>query len=115
MPNWLDVVLDRIGSEDEDKLNYPAHYDGKSGYLVLSQRRLLFVEERGFIHKTDTVILDVPYEKITRITVEDGTLVFTEVDGVRHYITSIVPISTIENALRELRESVFPTATKITT
>jgi hypothetical protein len=100
----LDVAMQRLDPEDEDEYNYPVRCDGKRGYLILSQRKLLFVEERGFLSQSYDVILDLPYEHIDEITVHGDTLEFIEAEDGRHTVKSIVPISIIENALRELRD-----------
>jgi hypothetical protein len=116
MVKWFDVALQHLAPEDKDEYNYPVRCDGKQGYLVLSQRKVLFLEEKGFISKHYDVILDIPYEHIDEITVKGHALFITEkITWSRHNIISSFdfPISTIENTLRELRDAAVSLATPI--
>jgi hypothetical protein len=38
--------------EDRIQKSYPGKFDGKNGYLMMSNQKLVFVNEEGFIRKT---------------------------------------------------------------
>ncbi|MDQ1280000.1 MAG: hypothetical protein QG670_1262 [Thermoproteota archaeon] len=79
----------RLEPEDRIQKSYAARHNGVSGYFLMSKKRLLFIEEKGFLQKRYYLILDVPYEKITGITAEDSReLTIVEVGDKKHSFTS---------------------------
>jgi hypothetical protein len=67
--------------------SWPASYRDKSGHLVFTKEKAMFIEEKGFISKTADLILDMPYEKISKINTEnDKILSITEEDGDKYRI-----------------------------
>lgn len=103
---WSDMAKKRLDPEDQVQKTWFGKIDGKGGILLLSNKKLLFVEEKGFMRTTYSLALEIPYEKIEKTTVEGRyQLAFTEVGGRRHNFTSsVVPISTIERSLKDLIE-----------
>ena len=86
MPEWIDLAKKSLGPKDEILKSYPANFDGKDGYLVLSNRNVLFVKEEGFLKKTASLTLEVPYEKIGKVTGERRHI--TLIGDERHVIRS---------------------------
>lgn len=89
--------------------SYVVQSDGMYGYLLLLNNKFMFVEEKGFLHKRYFLMLEIPYEKINSITVDNhGKLTVTGAEGHKYNFTSfdplIVPISMIENRFKELTE-----------
>jgi hypothetical protein len=83
---------------------YGGWCDGKHGHIVLSRRKMLFLHEKGFIHKNYDVILDIPYEKVGEIVPEDRYhLEIVDVEGRKHELRSQdIPVSAIEKGLKSL-------------
>ena len=79
--------------------------DGKRGYLMMSNQKLVFVHEEGFIRKTYDLILDLPYAKIGKISPQGKyELEITDIDSVKHsFKTEELNISIVENGLDEIR------------
>lgn len=106
----IEIANKRLEPGDKVEKNWPAQCDGRNGYIVLSKRKLLFIEEKGFLRMTYNLILDIPYEKIDKITVEyPRKLTLTEEGGRRHNFTSGY-VSDIEESLKGLTKRVMPTA-----
>ena len=96
-----------IEQGDEVQDSFAVKLDGVYGYLVLSNNKFMFVEEKGFLHRKYFLMLDIPYEKINSITVDNhGKLTITEGEGKSYNFTSfdplIVPITVIESKFKEL-------------
>jgi hypothetical protein len=116
MEKWLEAALDRLDPDDVDERNYFVRCDGKRGYLVLSQRKLIFVEEKGFLKKTYNVILDLPYEHIDRVAGESYYTLFFEAENNRHIVKTDVSVLKIVTEIRELKAAhVLPKSTPIVT
>ena len=105
--SYLDFVKTRLDPKDQLQKNFPASYDGKSGSLTLSNRKILFIEEKGLMRKTYNVALEIPYEKVGEIT-SDGRykLLLTELEGKKHNFTFDMAIATtVMSVLKDLKES----------
>lgn len=103
----IELVRNRLGPEDQIKMNWTGELDGKYGYLMLSNKKLIFVHESGFLTKKYDFPLDLPYEKI--VSVEEGgrhNLILTEAEDKKYnFVTYDVPISRIGKSLKDLMES----------
>jgi hypothetical protein len=103
-PRWKDIAERNLEKGDNIAKNYPAEYEGHFGHILMSNRKLQFVSEEGFFKKNYELILELPYEKIKKVS-RDGRyeLDITDAEGKKHRfetrdITSSIP----ENALKEL-------------
>jgi len=67
-PKWHDIAENNIEKEDSLEKSYEGKIDGKTGYLLLSRRKLLFVREEGFFRKAYNLTLDLPYDEISTIS-----------------------------------------------
>ena len=52
MQKWFEVAERNIEPEDRVMYRWTGRYDENSGYIILSKKEILVVEERGFIRKT---------------------------------------------------------------
>jgi hypothetical protein len=85
----LDLLLkDKLDSEDLPEKRYIARYNGKHGVFIMSKKKLLFVEEKGFMHKNYNFILEIPYKQIHKNYIENKKkLVLIEGEGKEHNFT----------------------------
>jgi hypothetical protein len=83
-------------------------YDGKEAYLVLSKKKLLVINEKGFLHKNWNVIKEIPYDKIDEIIVEAShRLSISDVKNKKSYFASLKEeAKQIEKRIEELTESI---------
>jgi hypothetical protein len=102
LPKWLDIAELSLGPRDKVEYSWPGTYNEHSGKMVLSKKKLLFVEETGFIFKTADLLLEASYDKIDEITTENGNqLVLSMDNGVKHHIeTPFLPKA--KETLRDL-------------
>jgi len=102
----LEIARERLESGDEVQRSYSGRLDKRSGTLIGSNSKLLFVEEKGFLSKTFDVVLDLPYEKVGEFTpVDRYKLRITDSEGEHHEFVSDVHASTVDRALKELIEA----------
>mgnify|MGYP001042933785 CR=1 FL=1 len=104
---WRDLGEKALENEDKIQRSYPGKFDGKSGYLMMSNNKLLFVAEEGFLRKNYSLTLDLPYEKIGKINPNGKyEMEITEAEGGKHsFKTEELNISIIEKSLEDLKNS----------
>jgi len=95
----IDLAKKNLDLDDRVQKSWSAQLGAKHGFLVLSNKKLLFIEEKGLIRMAYNLVLKILYEKIDEITVEDRKLVITDVEGTIHNFTSSFA-SRIETTLR---------------
>jgi len=77
--------------------------DGNFGYLFLTDHRLLFVKQEGFLRKSYEIILDLPKEDVEEISqVESYKMEILETGGEKHVFESDIGVSSIEKNINEL-------------
>ncbi len=106
MPGWFDLAQNKLDRGDKIQKSYFVKFDGKRGYLMMSNKKLLFVEEKGFLSKTYNLVLEIPYKKVSEVNVERNQLVLGDGGGKNHNIAPIeVYALKIESNLKDLMES----------
>jgi hypothetical protein len=68
--NRLETVTHDLDRDDAIESMWPSTYDGKYCHIILSKKRVLFVEEHGFLNTTAQVILNLPYHQIHSLTLQ---------------------------------------------
>ena len=48
---WLELAKQKLDPKDRVQSDYEVQFDGKTSWLVMSFRKLLFIKEKGFLHK----------------------------------------------------------------
>jgi hypothetical protein len=67
---WFEEARKKLGPGDEIQKSYSGSFDGKSGYILFANEKVLFVHIKGFLTKTYDVILDLPYPELESSKVE---------------------------------------------
>lgn len=99
-PKWYDIAEKALDQEDKILKSYPGRLDGSSGYLMISMKKILFVHEEGFLHKTYDLALEMPIDKILISHKGKYELDITDNEGKRHqFRTTDIPVSIIEKSL----------------
>jgi len=103
-PKWYDLIEKNLESGDEIRRTYAGKLNGNGGYLCLSNRKLFFVLEEGFIRKTYNIALNLPYDEIDDVSPESRhNLKIKENKGREHKFVALeVPASIIERSFEEL-------------
>ena len=92
-----------MDSNDKVQRSYLGRIDGKSGYLVLTKNKLMFLKEEGFLSKTYSIVLNLSYDKVRdfsskqRINIE-----IVDASGGKTVFVSNVATSVIEDAFKSL-------------
>ncbi len=102
-PKWYEEAKKRLEADDNIQKNYEGYLDEKFGYLVISNKKVMFVREKGLLRKTVMFDLDLPYEEIDKIgPMGDRVFNITEKSGKRHvFRTDVLRVKKIENLLIE--------------
>ena len=104
------IVEESLGSEDKIQKSYGGRLDGVYGILSMSNRKLLFITEKGIFRKSYSLVLDLPYEEIDSLRTEGDYNLIIEGQsdetkdsvGLDHTFMSDTLISKVEEVLREL-------------
>ena len=102
--NWSEYAKAQLDTDDEVQKNFSAKYNGNYGYIVMTKRKILFVEEKGFFSKTFSVLLDLGYRNMETSIAGTKQLTITDrKSGEKHvFATDYAPATTIETNLKEL-------------
>lgn len=89
---------------DHVRKTYMGKLDGDYGYLVMSDERLLFVKEEGFIRKSRSVVLNLPYEQVEAVKPEGRyELSIMGKDGKRRgFVVDNIPVTVIEKSFADI-------------
>jgi hypothetical protein len=105
-------VIQRLGPGDTVQKTWSCEYNGKGGYIVLSTKKLTFIEEKGFLRKTYSMIVEIPYDTIDAITVKDSyKLEIAEGNGQKRNLSFDMAIALrVKQAIQELKTALTITA-----
>jgi hypothetical protein len=115
LPKYYDLASRRLEAGDAVKASWPGSYGGKSGYLVLSKMKILFLEERGIIRTTVQVLWEKPYREITEVeTDRRGRMELTDNNGEKHTFTTSPDLAaivdtTLEDLMKDAKGEAVPT------
>ena len=103
-PKWYEFGEKSLSKDDEIKKNYTGRLNGDYGHLMLSDKKILFVKEEGFLRKKYAVTLNLPYENIEGVEQEDrfDLKIDKESGDSYEFITDDIPVSIVEESVREL-------------
>ncbi|HEX9915117.1 MAG TPA: hypothetical protein VGB32_09375 [Candidatus Bathyarchaeia archaeon] len=68
---WHDAVQKVLDKDDSPVKNYPCTSEKKNGYLVITGKKLVFVQVKGLFAKTYDVVWDVPYSGLKELKPSD--------------------------------------------
>ena len=105
---WMDVAKKTLEPDDEVQQAYNGKDQfGQDGYVVLSNRKLLFLTGKGIFSKTYELTLEVPYGEVDEIIRTGNTL--TLVKGEKRHILSSGYAGKIEESIKDFKESMLTT------
>jgi hypothetical protein len=107
----LEVAAKRLEPPDRVQKSYRVGYNGSQGFIVLTNRKIMVMEEKGFFRASYNVVLEIPYTKVKEVSVE-GThrLAITDTEGKKQVFVSFAKVtaSIIEGDLKDLIKAVLP-------
>ena len=98
----LEIASGSLDPNDKVSKSYPGKFERKNGTLVLSNMRLLFINEEGFLKKSYTTTLNLPYKEVKKIVGKGSRLELTDAKDKVYVLLSGISASIVEKALREL-------------
>lgn len=106
---WMLDVEKYIGVDDNIQESYEGWLNGEYIYMILTEKRIIIVEETSFMVQKTRISLDLPYSRIKNITLERPDILFTTglaftdpSDFKRIFISENESAPDIEKKLREL-------------
>jgi hypothetical protein len=103
----MDVKWYKKGEEvlepgDKIERSYTGKLDGKYGHIMVSDKRLLFVSEKGFISKKYNIIMNDPLEDV-KIRHKTQYKFYIDSNGSTHEFESTdIPGTIVEKGIRGL-------------
>jgi hypothetical protein len=105
MSKVIEYTKNLFGEEDEYRCCYRGNYGNKYGFLVLSNKRLLFLHERGLSADFDKIV-DVPYDRLAECSCADRNLIsIRDAEGTTHRIQTSASSKLVEQQIREFLPS----------
>jgi len=106
---WYEVANKTLDQNDEIMKSHTGVMDDESGHLILSKKKILFVEEKGTFSKSYNITLDIPYEIISKISdVGDKEIEITDKKGNRYLFepsSSLNLVTMIEDEIKRFKET----------
>jgi hypothetical protein len=79
---WFEMAQSLLDEGDEIRKSYDGKIDGKYGWLIISDKKVMFLNESGFISKSYSVVFEILRENIKDITQKGAyELIITDVSG----------------------------------
>ena len=102
MSSKVSDIVKSLDPNDEVSKSYSGQFERKYGTLVLSNVRLLFIKEEGFLRKSYTTTLNLPYKEVKKIECKGMNLEFTDMKDKVYVFMGDVSAPIVEKSLREL-------------
>jgi hypothetical protein len=105
---WTDMALTEFAQKslqrgDQVRKTYSGKMDGNYGHLMISDQKLLFIKEEGFLRKSRNVVLNLPFEKVGDVKpASKYELNIVESEGGKHsFVVDNIPITVVEKSINE--------------
>lgn len=106
---WYNIAKKNLKDNDEINKSYTGRLDNENGYLVLSNKRLQFVQEDGLFTKKYGIKLDLPYDKLSKIShIDNSEIDIIDSEGKEHGFKPDAKwnnIETLEDEIRKFAEN----------
>ena len=99
----MDLAEKTLEPDDEVQDIFNASHNDQNGYVMLSQKKLLFVSEKGFFRKIYDLVLEVPYDEVDEVRCIGNVLTLL-VEEKRHIFKTGFA-EAIEKSIKDLKES----------
>jgi len=76
------MALEHLDVDDKIQKCYDGKMEGKYGWLVISDKKILFIQEKGLLSKKYSLIYDLSRENIKEINQEGAyEIIITDISG----------------------------------
>lgn len=102
--NWYKEAEKALEPGDAIQKSYPGNLDGGRGYLIISNKRLMFQNVKGFLSKKYNITMNVPLESISKVDVTEGNDIEIGTTDKKYVLnTDEVPASIILKSITQAR------------
>ena len=102
--NWYKEAEKALEPGDAIQKSYPGNLDGGRGYLIISNKRLMFQNVKGFLSKKYDITMNVPLESISKLNVTEGNDIEIGTTDKKYVLnTDEVPASIILKSITEAK------------
>ena len=98
----MSEIVKSVDPKNEVLKTYPGELDRNYGTLVLSNTRLLFVKEEGFLKKSYTIMLNHFYKEVKNVVRKGQYIEFTDMKDKVIVFKSEDSAPIVEKSLRDL-------------
>ena len=102
--NWYKEAEKALEPGDTIQKSYPGNLDGGRGYLIISNKRLMFQNVKGLLSKKYTITMNVPLESISEVDVSEGNEIEIGTTDKKYVLnTDEVPANIILKSITEAK------------
>jgi hypothetical protein len=102
--NWYKEAEKALEPGDAIQKSYPGNLDGGRGYLIISNKRLMFQNVKGFLSKKYNITMNVPLENVSKVGVTEGNNIEIGTTDKKYVLnTDEVPASIIVKSITEAK------------
>ena len=102
--NWYKEAEKALEPGDAIQKSYPGNLDGGRGYLIISNKRLMFQNVKGFLSKKYNITMNVPLESISKVDVTKGNDIEIGTTDKKYVVNTVeVPASIILKSITEAK------------
>jgi len=101
-PKWYDYAQKRTAPDEHLRKNWDGKLDGDYGHLMISDKKLFFVKEEGFLKKKYSTPFVLQYDQVKDVRPLDKYhLQITEKTGKIHKFECDSSVSRVSEAIHE--------------
>jgi hypothetical protein len=102
--NWYKEAEKALEPGDAIQKSFPGNLDGGRGYLIISNKRLMFQNVKGFLSKKYNITMNVPLENVSKVGVTEGNNIEIGTTDKKYVLnTDEVPASIIVKSITEAK------------
>ena len=102
--NWYKEAEKALEPGDVIQKSFPGNLDGGRGYLIISNKRLMFQNVKGFLSKKYNITMNVPLENVSKVGVTEGNNIEIGTTDKKYVLnTDEVPASIIVKSITEAK------------
>jgi hypothetical protein len=106
---WYEVAKKTLDTGDKIRKSYPGSFNGDSGYLCISNKKLVFVSIKGLFSKKYNVIMNIPFSDISELDSKERNKLLISSNGKRRTINMDTSTEKIVSFINELRQELITT------
>jgi hypothetical protein len=97
---WFEYAKRSTAPDEKLDKNFDGKLDGQYGHLMITDKKIFFVKEEGFLRKKYSIPFILTYDKLKDVNPIDRTnLQITDKSGKTHRFVTDISVSSIRNAI----------------